>query len=550
MTDPSGTTDELGAPARNAWAGEVPVALLSASICVMALLVFAGVTLRPYATMGTWALSLFLAAGGFLLTPTRGVGRTLCAIAVVLSLVIPATISPAQAVGDWPEYYLYETSVLTHLSLDQRRPQDEDIYKAEAASEGMDTTPGLRMMTTTGKIYPYHFWLSSLAVTPVGLVLKLAGLHWLRAFAIVNGLLIALAFFSLALWSGFRDSTRRLVAAFWVLSPVTWYLGWPSAEVWSAAFVVFGIVAFTRKRRALAVLLISLAAAQNPPLLVVVGLMAVVGVVEKLRTREWFAAGLVAAACIPAFSSNLFYLMTFGTPNLIISQGEAGWQFVSVLRMFSFYLDLSQGIAPYAPVLVVGWLGATVLAVRRRNWSVLAFSGGTVLVTMLTAMGGDWGSGCIGIIRWAVWQLPVLAWIVAETLEAEPGMRWGAPVLVAGQAVVALAVLIYPAYAPDHLTHGPIAKAVLNTAPQLYSPEPDIFFDRTNHYEVSDSYENVLALPTEPAVYRNPQGRVMKVLFPESGIATAAAQAGVPVSVLRQKMYDAGRPGLYYVDRP
>jgi hypothetical protein len=122
--------------------------------------------------------------------------------------------------------------------------------------------------------------------------------------------------------------------------------------------------------------------------------------------------------------------------------------------------------------------------------------------------------------------------------------------MVGVQGVVALLVVAWPAYAPNHLVHGPAAQFVLSRWPGLYSPEPDIFYDRTMGFEVSDSSTNPQAIPTDPAVYRDEQQRPRKALIPDGSVAVTSATLGYPEEVIRSAMYPAGRPGLHYVDLP
>lgn len=264
-----------------------------------------------------------------------------------------------------------------------------------------------------------------------------------------------LAFYGLVFWSGLGETRSRVFAAFWILSPVTWYLAWPSAEVWSASLVVLSIVLFTRGRYAWAVLLASLAATQNPPLLVFVAMIASVGSYRAHKDDGLRAVPPILLAAGVALLPNVFYFMTFGTFNLITATGGASPRLIAGSKILSLFFDLNQGILVYAPVLLLVWFITFVLSVVRRSWLGLALAATTLLMAALTAMSANWNSGGVGITRYAIWILPVLAWNVLEVLQPERRLdRWSAYALVVGQGLVALTVLLWPPYAADYVHKG------------------------------------------------------------------------------------------------
>jgi hypothetical protein len=482
---------------------------------------------------------------------------------LIAAVALPTAMSPAQEVGDFPEYYRYASAFIDHGAPDSREA-DELAYgwaalfeRGVALERGIPVSAsqsggaGLLFKTDDGTVYPYHFWLSSLAVAPLGWVMKTLGLPWLRAFAIANGLLMVAAFYALLVWLEVSLGARRTLAAVWVLSPVTWYVGWPSAEVWSASFVVLSFVLLTRERYFGSVFLSACAAAQNPPLLVYVGLVCAIGAWKSVQLGRLRRAGVLAVAAIPAILPNVFFLTVYGVANPIVAHGEAGPEFITLQRMSSFYLDLNQGMLMYAPFAVL-WLPSLYVTIRGRAWLPVALSATCLVMTLLSAMGGDWCSGCVGIMRWAVWQLPLIAFaaVLGFRCARERIAQLACPAMVGVQAAVAVLVVAWPAYAPSHLAHGPAAQFVLSRWPALYSPEPDIFFDRTMGFEVSNSLTNPRAIPTEAAVYRDKEQTPRKALVPDGAVAVTSAALGYSEEVIRSAMYPAGRAGLFYVDLP
>jgi hypothetical protein len=312
--------------------------------------------------------------------------------------------------------------------------------------------------------------------------------------------------------------------------------------------VVLAIVLFTRRKFAWAVALASLASMQNQPILVFSTLLAVASACTPVRQSVARKATGVALAWGLGFVPTVFYFMLFGTPNLIAANGEAGVHFITLRKIIGTYFDLNQGMIIYLPGLVLLWMGTLVLAIRRKSFSIL-LAVTAVGMAVLSATTANWNSGAVGLMRYAVWQMPVLAWGAIAVLSS--GKRWERRALyslAASQLVVALVVLAWPAYAPDYLHHGPVATYVLNHRPALYSPDVDIFWDRTTHFEVADSVKNQSGTITESIGFSGPDGLFRKLLTLDSEVPYAAGKLGISEEQFRRDSYSAGRPGLWYTD--
>ena len=95
-------------------------------------------------------------------------------------------------------------------------------------------------------------------------------------------------------------------------------------------------------------------------------------------------------------------------------------------------------------------------------------------------MTGNWNSGCTGLMRYAVWQVPVLAWLVAEALDGERDrLRILSGVVVPCQALFRLVAALVPGYVTDHLAHNVVARFALDRYPRLYTPVAEVFAERT-----------------------------------------------------------------------
>jgi hypothetical protein len=145
------------------------------------------------------------------------------------------------------------------------------------------------------------------------------------------------------------------------------------------------------------------------------------------------------------------------------------------------------------------------------------------------------------MMRYAVWMLPLFAWLIAECgLPARRLVRW-AGMGITVQAVILLGLGRVQSYV--HQT--PLAQFVLTRAPELYDPEPEIFIERQLHRE--DQY-NPAWLPL-PFVTNN--GRVTKILLDRESLERLPSKFVVDTgywNVVRQAYQN--RPGLFYLNPP
>jgi hypothetical protein len=160
----------------------------------------------------------------------------------------------------------------------------------------------------------------------------------------------------------------------------------------------------------------------------------------------------------------------------------------------------------------------------------------------------NWNSGCAGLIRYAVWMLPILAWWIAEHLVPTRRAAW-ALVAVAGLQFVVIHHWqgSYMQQTPDAWrTQMPLAAFVLSRVPALYSPEPEIFSERQLHTEVS------MAKPLPlPLAFATEEGTVTKILADARTLPRLAAFFSMPSDYLAQLCRrHAGQRGLFYITPP
>jgi hypothetical protein len=340
-----------------------------------------------------------------------------------------------------------------------------------------------------GGTYSYHFWGYSLLTLPAKVILRLLRGDELRAGSLTNALLLVAA---LACCLGAPGAPGRQWGLFLssFFSPVLFFLRWPHTEVASFAFVTIALLEDDRGRSGRSVLAASLAAMQNPPLLLLVGVLGLRALIKK-RSASSLARVLIAS--LPAVAPLAFYYWKFGVPSLI-GKEAADSHLISLRRFLELFLDPNIGLLWALPLTLplfawtlVGGAGAEKRGIALRNGLILAVMALSATATL------NWNHGTTGPSRYTVWMLPLLfQGILPASFEAS---RLLAPALL----TQALVVLLHggPEARPDYLQHSIVARAILRVAPHLYTPTPEIFVERTLHTE---------GAPQGPVVYRSGEG--------------------------------------------
>jgi hypothetical protein len=386
--------------------------------------------------------------------------------ALVLAALIAALVvipGPPPLLGDGVEYAATLMAWINHAS-PEIRSVDLATVPSPFVPLGYDRIhPAMLVTTASGAHYATHFWLYSLLCAPVALLLRGAGGDALTAFPISNAVLFA-GLITAACWSSRLSSRDRAMIALAAASPVVLYLPFAHPEVFTWACVLLSLLAINRSRYALAALLAACGAVQNPP----VTSLAVFCVVLAAWERGWRGAVLPAAAALLCFAPALFYFLAVGQAAPLFVPGFVDWRLASPARLWSMLTDLSQGLLPYVPGLVL--LAAARLRHARsvRHWGVL---GVLLLCIASAAISENWNSALAGLMRYAVWVIPILAWLATEP---GPGARWG---IVMPAIALNGVLLLLPV--PETNAHSRLASYALANWPSVYRPDPEIFGERS-----------------------------------------------------------------------
>lgn len=473
----------------------------------------------------------------------------ICAAAVAAFLLWV----PLQLAGDGVEYISVSEAWRNHGSPDIRAgdllwlEQGFGVDLGAVARLGIDDPHG-------GGQHGYHFWLYPLLVVPAAALLELSGANWLRAFQATNVALFAAAIGFAAFAQRAASRRRWVLIGLAAVGPVLWYLRWPHPEVFSWACALVSLVCLDNRRYPAAAAAAALGAMQNPPLV----MLAIYAVVLAARAGAWRRTALTAAAAGLAALPAAFYVAVLGVPSPIAAVGWVDSSHISAARTWNLFTDLNQGLLPYVPVLLGMAAVAVVRGLWRRDGRVLGIAAVLLFMVLGVQTIYQWNSGSAGLIRYAVWMLPLLAWLAAEGLPDTRLVRGTAAVAVAMQALIVLghgfgATLPICGFPVEngqvdiacHLVQRRLAVEVLSRWPQLYSPPADVFYCRQMHVDTAAPQID------RPAAFVRDDGVVTKLLVDARSVEQVPQRFAVDPPYRAEMMRRAAaEPGLFYLHPP
>ena len=444
--------------------------------------------------------------------------------------------------GDGPEYYLQLWALSSHLSPDIRLSDVESLsnyleeYKLPGFEEiilldwkkqiefGNERGGYMLFRAPSGAYNSLHFWFYATICVPAKWALHMFGGNELKAFQLTNALLLGIGFACLLFVRSLAFELRIAAALLLYGIGTPYYLRWPHPEIFSTIACLLASAAFLEGRFTLATFACGLGATQNPSLALMIP------VIFASQLDQWLKMSILVKARVAgkffmagslSFLPFAFYLVTFGTPSLIMREGHLDNSLIDFNRLYSLFFDLNQGM-----VVGAGWIMALsslvlisrffpnradrrmmALCLRREDW-LLA---GMLLMAIGVLPQNNWNAGQAVYNRYAIWLcIPLMLWTVYQISEVKLG-RLCLVLVIAAQLIT---VYLFGAFSRSdeeshYLRHKRIAIAVLHYAPWAYNPEPEIFMERTRGREVDDHHHE-----RKPVVFiPYNQGRVIKKIL-------------------------------------
>ncbi len=448
-------------------------------------------------------------------------------------------LSKARLIGDGIEYLAMAQGFAAHASPDLRRSDvaalEELPPKALARGRLQPQALGSALdrleyaerdgaivhgfaRARDGSVHAIHFWMYSLLAVPFYTLVTLLQLNPFMGLVALNLAILAFTAWRVKTW--LPGAGLPELALLVLMGPI-YYTVWIGPEVMAGCCVLLATLAALRRDLPLCVALAGLGATQNPSIAGLIPAAAAYALLYRrapssalfpaaqparsgLRGSVLVAAG-VLLALLPCFHNQAL----FGMPS-IIGRYFTDIGLVRPERLFSFLFDLNQGLLVGFPALLS--CAAIVLAAspaaRRRSWLLhlaiaLLLTLGMALPT-LAAM--NWNSGALVVARYAYWtSMPLLAVCLAGLARLGARRRW----LALGVAVLLQGATAWQTGGPHGAAftrHGRLAAWVLDRAPGLYNPDPEIFLERERRRED-------FATPDQVVVHHGPAGPTKLMRF-------------------------------------
>lgn len=416
-------------------------------------------------------------------------------------LIVLLWLPPLNFGGDIVEYHGITESLIKSGGIHLTQEVKDNLSNYLQPSYLVD--PQYYMTGRNGERYPVHFILYSFIALPFRLLLKLFQLNELHTLRVTNLFLLTAAC-AVIIKQFIPENKKRLFFLLTVyLSPLLWFIIWPGADVFYLSVLLVGIFYFLRKHLITGIILTIIASWHSQPLVITAAGLTAYYIFQKItfELREDRAhisivlSTLAKAAALGALATipYLYNLIIFGTltPWSVLQDGWSringfGPQNMSLWKFFEQWFDLNVGLFWYAPVLFVAGIYAAIRHARHDRSSLVLFI--VMLVTAFfyqTNPAWHYGTSGYGPSRHAIFFLPFLIYFTYTLFVPVKKYVFLVLFLILTQGYILwMNNGLYPNLL-NTLSLSPYAKFVLNYAPSLYNPTPEIFVDRASHTDLS-----------------------------------------------------------------
>ena len=361
-----------------------------------------------------------------------------------------------------------------------------------------------------GNKFSCHFWFYSLLNLPVRYICALFPFNPFVVFYITNIILIVISCFIFLKTSPFSNFFTGAFCLLFFFSTNLWYLNWTHPEVFSTCFVAVGLWIFLLKKPYIGILLISIAALQNQPLVILSSTLSLVTILNYgFKFKNIF---LIVLSSVPNFIPPLFYYYHFGVTNLINYVGALDIHFVTFTRVFGFFFDLNQGMIIAFPLILLIYLLLYILKIfRKSEWKSkldLLLLPAMILMICAASTINNWNSGQAVVSRYVCYIGAVLLvhffFLVMELFSERNKI-----ILLSASLLIQIPGVIYLQKITCFDLHTcvpkPFSNWVLTHFPSFYNPDPVIFITRYN-------FGMDRSLAESPAIFKKQDGEITKFM--------------------------------------
>lgn len=346
------------------------------------------------------------------------------------------------------------------------------------------------------KLYSIHFFTYSLAVLPIKFIAKPFNIHPVRVMYIANVIFMLLVIYLILYNSPLKEWENIVIAFLFFYSTVQFYLIWTHPEVFVACLIFLGVFYYFIKKRYLGIFLCSIAVTQYQPMGIFVLGMVVFSLFEdKFRIKSFIKLGLVSFwVIIPP----LFYYINYGHFNLIKEFGFLDTKFITPTRVIGFFTDANQGLILNFPLILVSYIALIILSyykkVKNKKLSITVFDFIPLILIVTVAIVstmGNWSHGQAVTNRYVAYIGTFLLIHFIILFTQFNYLKWVKVLLVLIVISQIYTINFYGGIFSDNWDgdkHKPTATYLLDNYPELYNPDPHIFYQRTIPYQSENFY--------------------------------------------------------------
>ncbi|MAC96306.1 MAG: hypothetical protein CMC96_12500 [Flavobacteriales bacterium] len=368
--------------------------------------------------------------------------------------------------------------------------------------ERINGTTGF-ILANNGKMYAQHFWFYPALTIPARALLELFDADIAKSFLMTHLCLLYIVVWLILTNKKLNYPKRVVLATLMCFSPAIWYIQWPHPDFLAGIFTFLAIIYFFTERKVLAILILSIISFHFPPLAFVALFM-----IFNVLYEQWGSWNIklflkLFTASIWVFVPVIFNLMVFEVPSIISHMGYLSWDFVTFHRFWGFFFDLNQGAILGIPLFIILFIPFMVYDLIKKQHLIIYYLSSSIIIMALFFMQmTNWNHGCEVVNRYAVWvSMMLMALFIIRIFEIKRKTLLSSTVvlLVSTQifAISSQANFKKIRWTAQIMT--PISKYVLTHYPEVYNPDPKIFFERTK-YETNSRTDSVLVFADTDSV--------------------------------------------------
>lgn len=358
--------------------------------------------------------------------------------------------------------------------------------------------------------YGYHFSFYSLLNVPGRWITEITDQNPMKCFQLTNAVFIILTVAFLLFFTTYDFFTTVVIACTFCFTSVYWYLGWQHPEILTTCLVTLGFWFFFQQRYYLGIFLVSLAALQNQPLVIILVFMGIHTLIKNGLNKKNFIR--IAISGIIVIIPPIFYYINYGTTSIINEIGFLNKDLVTSTRIFGFYFDFNQGLILAAPLILLVYL----FLISRETFLMLAkkkpFDFHITLPVFLYAMTlivcsmTIWNHGMAIINRYATYFSAI---IIMHTIYMVCQFEKTSKYVLLNYFFMTQAITIlyheqFNMYDWDSSKNKPLAKYFYDYHPELYNPDPMIFTVRTGGWAAYNP-------DATPVIYQRKDAKITKI---------------------------------------